>query len=64
MFRIEEIELGMENTIGITLESCVGVQRAILHVCHYYYYYYYILVHCFSDPRDTKWVSAKKVTVV
>ena len=33
MFRIEEIELGMENTIGITLETCVGVQSAILHVC-------------------------------
>ena len=29
MFRIEEIELGMENTIGITLETCVGVQSAI-----------------------------------
>ena len=33
MFRIEEIELGMENTIGITLETGVGVQSAILHVC-------------------------------
>ena len=35
MFRIAEIELGMENTIGITLETGVGVQtrNAILHVC-------------------------------
>ena len=33
MFRIAEIELGMENTIGITLETGVGVQSAILHVC-------------------------------
>ena len=33
MFRIAEIELGMENTIGITLEIGVGVQSAILHVC-------------------------------
>ena len=32
-FRIAEIEVGMENTIGITLETCVGVQSAILHVC-------------------------------
>ena len=24
----------MENTIGITLETGVGVQSAILHVCH------------------------------
>ena len=31
--RIAEIELGMENTIGITLETGVGVQNAILHVC-------------------------------
>ena len=30
--RIAEIELGMENTIGITLETGVGVQSAILHV--------------------------------
>ena len=30
MFRIAEIELGMENTIGITLETGVGVQSAIL----------------------------------
>ena len=33
MFRIAEIELGMENTIAITLETGVGVQSAILHVC-------------------------------
>ena len=33
MFRIAEIELGMVNTVGITLETCVGVQSAILHVC-------------------------------
>ena len=33
MFRIAEIELGMENMIGITLETCVGVQSVILHVC-------------------------------
>ena len=33
MFRIAEIELGMENTIGITLETGVGVQSAILHIC-------------------------------
>ena len=32
MFRIAEIELGMENTIGITFETGVGVQSAILHV--------------------------------
>ena len=31
MFKIAEIELGMENTIGITLETGVGVQSAILH---------------------------------
>ena len=35
MFRIAEIELGMENTIGITLETGVGVQSAILHVCRF-----------------------------
>ena len=33
MFRIAEIELGMKNTIGITLETGVGVQSAILHIC-------------------------------
>ena len=33
MFRIAEIELGTENTIGITLETGVGVQSTILHVC-------------------------------
>ena len=33
IFRIAEIELGVENTIGITLETCVGVQSAILHIC-------------------------------
>ena len=33
VFRIAEIELGMENTIGITLETGVGVQSATLHVC-------------------------------
>ena len=33
MFRIAEIELGMENMIGIPLETGVGVQSAILHVC-------------------------------
>ena len=33
MFRIAEIELGVENAIGITLETGVGVQSAILHVC-------------------------------
>ena len=38
MFRIEEIELGMENTIGITLETCVGVQSAILYVCRFVKY--------------------------
>ena len=37
MFRIAEIELGMENTIGITLETGVGVQSAILHVCPEFY---------------------------
>ena len=31
MFRIAEIELGMENTIGITLETGVGVQSASLY---------------------------------
>ena len=37
MFRIglAEIELGVENTIGITLDTGVGVQSAILHVCRY-----------------------------
>ena len=33
MFRIAEIELGMENTVGITFETGVGVQSDILHVC-------------------------------
>ena len=33
MFRIAEIELGMENMIRITPETCVGVQSAILHIC-------------------------------
>ena len=33
MFRIVEIELGIENTIGITFETGVGVQSDILHVC-------------------------------
>ena len=33
MFRIAEIQLGMENMIGILLETGVGVQSAILHVC-------------------------------
>ena len=33
MFRIAEIELGMENTLGITVETGVGVQSAILDVC-------------------------------
>ena len=33
MFRIAEIELGIENTIGITFETGVRVQRDILHVC-------------------------------
>ena len=33
MFRIAEIELGMENTIGITLETGVAVESTILHVC-------------------------------
>ena len=32
MFKMAEIELEMENTIGITLETVVGVQSAILHV--------------------------------
>ena len=40
MFRIAEIELGMENTIGITLETGVGVQSAILHVCQTTYVVY------------------------
>ena len=31
MFRIAEIELGMENTILITLKTGVGVQSATLH---------------------------------
>ena len=31
MFRIAEIELGIENAIGITFET--GVQSDILHVC-------------------------------
>ena len=35
MLRIAEIELGMENTIGITLETGVGVQSATLHVCRH-----------------------------
>ena len=38
MFKIAEIELGMENTIGITLETGVGVQSAILHVCQFFYH--------------------------
>ena len=33
MFRIEEIELGIENMIGITFETGVGVQSDILLVC-------------------------------
>ena len=33
MFRIAEIELGMEKMIGITLKTGVRVQSAILHVC-------------------------------
>ena len=33
MFKIAEIELGIENTIGITLETGVRVQSDILHVC-------------------------------
>ena len=33
MLRIAEIELGIENTIGITLETGVGVQSDMLHVC-------------------------------
>ena len=33
MFRIAEIELGMDNTNGITLEISVGVQSALIHVC-------------------------------
>ena len=33
MFKIAETELGIENTIGITLETGVGVQSDILHVC-------------------------------
>ena len=33
MFRIAEIELGIKSTIGITFETGVGVQSAILHVC-------------------------------
>ena len=37
MFKIAEIELGIENTIGITLEPGVGVQSAILHVCQFFY---------------------------
>ena len=37
MFRIAEIELEMENTIGITLETGVGVQSAILHVCQEFF---------------------------
>ena len=38
MFKIAEIELGMENTIGITLKTGVGVQSAILHVCQFFYH--------------------------
>ena len=39
MFKIAEIiDLGIENTIGITLETGVGVQSAILHVCQFFYY--------------------------
>ena len=40
MFKIVEIELelGMENTIGIMLETGVGVQSAILHVCQFFYH--------------------------
>ena len=30
--RTAEIELGMKNSIGITLETGVGVQSAILHI--------------------------------
>ena len=33
MLRVAEMELEMENTIGIMLEIGVGVQSAILHVC-------------------------------
>ena len=33
MFRTAEIELGIENAIGITFETGVGVQSDILHVC-------------------------------
>ena len=36
MLRVAEIEFGMENTIGITLETGVRVQSAILHVCPKY----------------------------
>ena len=32
MFKIAEMELGMENRIGITLKTGVGDQSAILHV--------------------------------
>ena len=32
-FRIVEIELGIENTIGITFETGIGVQSDIPHVC-------------------------------
>ena len=41
MFKIAEIELvelGMENTNGITLETGVGIQSAILHVCQFFYH--------------------------
>ena len=38
MFKIAEIELGIENTIGIMLKTGVGVQSAILHVCQFFYH--------------------------
>ena len=40
MFKIAEIDLGIENTIGIALETGVGVQSAILdlHVCQFFYH--------------------------
>ena len=47
MFRIAETELGMENTIGITLETGVGVPSTILHVCPDYLACFVLFFFCF-----------------
>ena len=58
MFRIAEIELGMENTIGITLESGVGVQSAVLHVCPLFY-----SLLCLHACKYTTVTHQRKLTV-